>query len=167
MTVTANNRPLFRMERFTWVLLTIMAGFLVAALFSAFFMQETAQGLSADSYLTDNSPEAVIHNAYIAYRLGDSDRLEAMYTPEAWKELEEEIRNDYNFGNYGGLDHVLGVRMKQVAIDADSATVQITRYQSYQDGFLGMRSVDSQEVEVDLVREANAWKLVDRPPFSW
>ncbi len=167
MTAAANKGPLFRMERFIWFLLAIVVGFLAAALLSVHFLQEPESALSAVSYRTDNSPAAVVYNAYIAYGLHDTDMLESVYQADTWQVLEEDSKSSYGFGMYDGLDYVFGILMEQTAIDTNSATIEITSYESYQRGFLGIRSMAAVKTAVHLVREANEWKLVDRFPFTW
>ena len=101
---TTTTGPLFRHERIMWLLIAIVGGFLVAALLSVLFMQDAVPRLSAASYRMDNTPEVVIHNAYIAYSLGDRDMLKTLYTPAAWQELEESINYGHSFYSWPRAD---------------------------------------------------------------
>ncbi len=156
---TAPNGPLLRLDRFTWFLLVIVGSILAVVLFSIRGGQDTLPSIY--TYQTGDSPEVVLHNAYIAYHLGDKATLEALYMPDAWQEFGEDMQNDYRFGSVGGYAQVYGMRVGQARITTDQAQVQITRYISSPRGFLGMRSIKAVTFEATLGRVDGEWKVAD------
>ncbi|HIC89394.1 MAG TPA: nuclear transport factor 2 family protein [Anaerolineae bacterium] len=116
--------------------------------------------LGQDEYLNEDSPAAVVHDAFIAAQRGDQERLESFFSQEALTKEGEQIPRPplREFSDYGRRLQVHKVRIRE-----NRAWVDITIHNFRARAPFG-RSEWSSNFTVELRREEGRWKIVT-PPF--
>lgn len=149
-------------DRFTISLLILIGTLFLAALISVLAHRDRADP-QAPHYRTDNSPEAVVHNGYLALQRGETARYEQLFTPARWAELnEKEAGILYGYYSPGPF----GLKVVDAAVDNGAAVVTVAVYFTDEHGFLGLRSVRADQWTINVEQVDGQWKLLDRLPHS-
>lgn len=148
-----------KLDKFTWAVIAVIAVLLVAAVISV-----TRTGnVAADeiSYMEENTPEAPVHNAFVAMQRGDRTRAREQYSQDVLAALEEQQGWDPFSQTTSGR---MARRLRIVAVepdpeDPDRALVTFVIDTYSRGGPFGAGSTWSREVTVEVVREEGAWKI--------
>ena len=153
----------WQLDRFTVSLLVLIGALFLVALVAAVANRDQTDLEALPLYRTDNSPEAVVYNGYLALQRGERDRYKNLFAPERWAELNEK-EGDMLYGYYGGGP--FGLKMVDATVDGSAAVVTVAVYRADDRGFLGLRSIRAEQWTVDVEQVDGQWKLAHRLPRS-
>jgi hypothetical protein len=145
-----------KVDRFTWIVIGIVAALLIAAIVSV--------NLTGDreppAYLENDTPAAPVYNAFLALQQGDVTKARSYYNDDAFAESEGVPSfpplESYPSGTARRL------RITDVQVDEsnpDRALVTFTLDTYWNAGPFGSGSIDSYERTVEVVKEDGVWKL--------
>lgn len=152
-----------KIDKFSLVVIGVVLLLLIAAIV-------TVNRVGSDSsdtveYLTEDSPEAPVHNAFIALQKGELFTAREQYAAR----IVDEKNPDYQYsplsnngGRYGAGDRAQRLRILSVDIDEenpDQALVTFTVDTYSNSGPFGTGSTWSSQRTVEVVREEGAWKI--------
>ena len=163
MSDTAAPGRFWQLDRFTIGLLVLIGALFLAALVSVVANRGHADREALPQYRTDNNPEAVVYNGYLALQRGERDQYEKLFAPERWEELNEK-EGDMLYGYYGG--GAFGLKVVDATVDGSAAVVTVAVYRADERGFLGLRSIRAEQWTVDVEQVDGQWKLAHRLPQS-
>ncbi|NPA91052.1 MAG: hypothetical protein GXO55_06350 [Chloroflexi bacterium] len=137
----------------------IWGGFVLFLLALGIFMALRSNPASEWQYLPDEStPEAVVHNAYVAASRGDLDRFLSYFDPSVWpqKDLITAV-------------HMVGIDASQLSIGraevtGDTARVPVEHVWSAGGGLFGVDFYTQREW-VRLKRKGDRWYITTSLPF--
>jgi len=151
----AKGLSILRQDRFLLAILSVIGLLIVIALALFFFRQ------SAQTYLNDNTPEAVVHNYVLALQKADFQR--------AYNFLDEKngkptfIQFHQAFINNQLNTSTAAVQIGEVTITGDEASVSLSLLQSGGGPFAD--TFRSTQVAT-TVRQSGTWKI-DQMPFPF
>lgn len=148
-----------KLDKFTWAVIAVIALLIVAAVVSV--TRSSGAAVDEMTYLEDNSPEAPVHNAFVALQRGDRTRAREQYSQTILDELGGEKGWDPFSGNMGDRS---ARRLRIVAVepdaeDADRALVSFVIDTYSRGGLFGAGNTWSREGTVEVVREDGTWKI--------
>lgn len=163
MSDSAAPNRFWQLDRFTISLLVLVGTLFLAALISVLVNSDRTAPEALPQYRTDNSPEAVVYNGYLALQRGEMDQYEKLFAPERWEELNEKD-GDMLFGYYSS--GTFGLKVVDAVVDGSAAVVTVAVYRTDNRGFFGLRSVQANQWTVDVEQVDGEWKLLHRLPQS-
>ncbi len=147
-----------KIDKFTWAVVAVIALLVVAAVISV-----TTSGGASDevAYLEDGSPEAPIHNAFVALQRGDRTRARAQYSQEVLDQLDGEQGWDPFSQTMSGQS---ARRMRITTVepdpeDPDRALVSFVIDTYNRGGLFGAGNTWSRAGTVEVVQEEGVWKI--------
>ncbi|RIK35631.1 MAG: hypothetical protein DCC57_23170 [Chloroflexi bacterium] len=148
-----------KLDKFTWAVIAVIALLIVAAVVSV--TRSSGAAVEETAYLEDNSPEAPVHNAFVALQRGDRTRARAQYSQAILDELDGEKGWDPFSGTMGdrAARRLRIVSVQPDAEDADRALVSFVIDTYSRGGLFGAGSTWSREGTVEVVREEGVWKI--------
>ncbi len=147
-----------RLDKFTLAVLAVVGVLLVAAIITV----NRVGGVAQEDYRTIDAPETPVFNAFLALQNGDISTARAQYSEKVLDEANDQ-------GGYGPLrgesyyqDNRRRMRLLSTAVDAEDpdrayVTVAIDNYSS--GGLFNRGSTWTSERVVEVVREADEWKI--------
>lgn len=160
MSNTAAGR-FWQPDRLTISLLVLIGALFLAALISVLASRDRTDLEARPRYRTDNSPEAVVYNGYLALQRQEMDQYEKLFTPKRWEELNEK-EGDMLFGYHD--PGTFGLKVVDAVINGSTAVVTVAIYHVDERGFLGLRSFRTDQWTVDIKQFDGQWKLLNRLP---
>ncbi len=151
----------WQLDRFTISLLVLIGTLFLVALVSVVANRDRTNAEALPLYRTDNSPEAVVYNGYLALQRGEMDQYEKLFAPEHWVELTEKD-GEILYGYYGG--GTFGLKVVDAAVDDSAAVVTVAVYRTDNRGFFGLRSLQADQWTVAVEQVDGQWKLAERLP---
>ena len=148
-------------DRFTVSLLVLIGALFLVALISVLANRDRADLEARPQYRTDNSPEAVVYNGYLALQRREMDQYKKLFAPERWEELSE--KEGDMLGGYHSPG-TFGLKVVAAAVDGGTAAVTVAIYHVDERGFLGLRSFRADQWTVDIAQFDGQWKLLNRLP---
>ena len=151
---------MFKMDKFIWAVIIIVVLVLVAAVITVNLTG--GEGWGEPTYLTEDTPEAVVHNAFVAFMNQDYAKAHQYYTDDALagrSSLDEKAI-------YRPNDDNQRLRIKNINYLDDGeaiVTVAIDHYSS--EGPFGGGNTWSYEMRLKVVREEDGWKIDTREFF--
>ena len=149
---------MFKMDKFTWAIILIVILVLAAAVITVNLTG--GEGWGEASYLDENTPEAAVHNAFVAFMNQDYAKARQYYATEV---LADDKRTDPFPGGrevYGPGDTNRRLRIKGVSyIDADESMVTIIIDYYYTSGLFSGGNTWSTERVVKVLQEEGEWKI--------
>jgi hypothetical protein len=148
-----------RIDRFTWVVILVVAALLIAAVITV--NRTGATGEAPLEYRTVDEPATPVYNAFLAMQRGDVATAREQYS----KRILEEQRNGYDpFVGRGYVDERNSRRLRIVeseidANDPDKALVTIEIDSYYPGGLFGGGNTSSIRRTLQVIREEERWKL--------
>ncbi|MXZ42953.1 MAG: hypothetical protein F4Z18_14625 [Caldilineaceae bacterium SB0666_bin_21] len=151
----------WQLDRFTIGLLVLIGTLFLVALVSVVANRDQTDIEPLPLYRTDNSPEAVVYNGYLALQRGEMDQYEKLFAPERWEELNEKD-GDILFGYYS--PDTFRLKVVDAAVDDSAAVVTVAVYHTDDRGIFGFRSVQATQWTIDVELVDGQWKLLNRLP---
>jgi hypothetical protein len=148
-----------KLDKFTWAVMGVIALLIVAAVVSV--TRSSGASVEETAYLEEDSPEAPVHNAFVALQRGDRTRAREQYSQGILGELDGEQGWD-PFSNAMGDRSARRMRIVAVepdAEDADRALVSFVIDTYSRGGLFGAGNTWSREGTVEVVREEGTWKI--------
>ncbi len=152
-----------KLDKFTWIILAVVAALLIAAVIS---VNRAAPSAGEPGYQTDDSPAAPVYNLFLALEAGNIAGARRYYTEAALAEMDKT-------GGMGPLESYRpngSQRLRITDVSTDDAepdrayvTIVIDTYDN--NGLFGSGSSYSYERTVEVVREADEWKIADPEYF--
>ena len=161
MSDTTVSGRFWQLDRFTISLLVLIGTLFLVALVSVATNRDQTDIEALPQYRTDNTPEAVVYNGYLALQRGEMDQYEKLFTPERWEELNEK-EDGMPFGYYSR--GTFGLKVVNATVDGSAAVVTVAVYRTDDRGFLGLRSIQADQWTVDVEQFDGQWKLRNRLP---
>jgi hypothetical protein len=149
---------MFKMDKFTWGIVIVVLVVLVAAVITVNLTG--GEGWGEASYLAEDTPEAVVHNAFVAFMNQDFAEARQYYSAEV---LADDKRGDPFPGTgerYFPNDTNRRLRIKTINhVDDGEAivTVSIDYYSS--GGPFGGGETWSRERILNVIQEEGEWKI--------
>lgn len=149
------------MDRFSWIVIAVVGLLLLAAVGVAVVRPD--QGAPAQEvYLEEDTPEGVVHDAFVAFLRRDSERLKSYFS--------QRVRDSYDKENrWPAFEYYPGsgsrrMRIERVEMLSDNrATVSIAIDTYSPGGLFGQSNVWTNRQTVTLVREAHGqeehWRI--------
>jgi len=145
------------MDRFSWIVIGVVGLLLLAAVGVATL--RPGQGAAAQEvYLEQDTPEGVVHDAYVAYLSQDSVKMESYYSKRVQAIFKKD--NQRPTSNYYPDQQSRRMRVESVKnLAADQATV-IFAIDTYSPGGLfDQGNVWTNRQTLMLIREDGGWKI--------
>jgi hypothetical protein len=146
-----------KMDRFTWAVVVLVVILLVSAVATLSFTAGRGSQ-SADDYLPTDSPEAVVHNAYVAMLSGDANRARQYYSTAVLESEESMFKNRFDTFYVGDRNQRLRILMVERQSE-ESALVTIALDTYSTGGLFDGGSTWTQRQTLPLVREDSSWKI--------
>lgn len=145
-----------KQDRFlTGILIGI--GILVVVALAVFFLRKDSQ-----SYISDTTPEGVVHNYVLAILNGDYEKAYGYLADLEDKPTYQEFRDAFIKGMVNPSTSAVDVGVAQIS--TDTATVEVAMINNPSDPFsTGYRDVQ----RAVLVRQEGAWKLSAMPGYYY
>lgn len=146
-----------KMDRFTWAVVVVVVLLLVGAV--ATLSLTGGQGnQSVEAYLPEDSPEAAVHNAYVATTRGDANTARQYYSTEVLESDEGMFRNRFdNFYPQNRNQRLRILSVERQGEDSALVTVAIDNYSA--GGLFDSGSTWTQRQTIPLIREEGRWKI--------
>jgi len=149
-------------DRFTWIVIGIVALLLIAAIVSV----NLAGSREQPAYLEDDTPAAPVYNAFLALQEGNITKARSYYTARVLQETKDvpdfpPLESRQSMG--ARRLRITDVRVDESDPDRASVTFTLDIYRNA--GPFGSGSTDSYERTVEVVREDGVWKLNAREFF--
>lgn len=152
-----------KLDKFTWIVLIVVALLLIGSVITV--MLNNGRGVGTEpTYMEEDSPEAPVHNAFVAFQLGEITMARRQYSAQVLEEVDKQ-------SPYGPLQQetiyderrtARRLRIVDVAVDADDPDVAYVTYvqDNYNnEGLFGGGSTWSTRRTVQVIREDGRWKL--------
>jgi len=149
---------MFKMDKFTWAIIIAVIVVLVAAVITVNLTG--GDGWGEATYLVEDSPEAVVHNAFLAFLNQDVAKARQYYTAEV---LEDDLKGERFPGersSYYTDNTNQRLQIKNVShVDDGEAmvTVVIDYYSS--GGLFGGGNTWSRERMLKVIEKEEEWKI--------
>ncbi len=149
---------MFKMDKFTWAIIIGVLVVLVAAVITVNLT--SGEGWGEASYLDEDAPEAVVHNAFVAFLNQDFAKARQYYSAEVFKEDERAERFPGEREFYYPTDMNRRLRIKSVNyVDDGEAMVTVTIDYYSAGGLFGGGNTWSRERMLKVVQEEGEWKI--------
>lgn len=144
-----------RFDRFTWAVIGVVVLLIAAAVLTVTL---GGQDWSSDAYLDEDTPAAVVHDAYLALMRNDMARARGYFSNRVLAETEKEIPFVERFAYL--RDQNTRLRILEVTMEGEDkalVTVAIDRYTP--GGLFDANTIWTDRRTIPLVREADGWKI--------
>lgn len=146
-----------KFDRFTWGVLIAVALLLIAAVITANLRSAPAQDVPL-TYLDEDSPQAVVYNAYVATRYGDATKLEDLYSASVLAEEEMRWMRNQMVSRSDQQQRMRILRVEQLTENRALVTIAIDYY--YQSGGLfNSGSSSTNRRDISVIREDGRWVI--------
>jgi hypothetical protein len=146
-----------KMDRFTWAVVIGVALLLVGAM-TTLSLTGVRGDQRTEEYLTEDSPEAAVYNAYVATRRGDANTARQHYSTKVLASDDGMFGN--RFDNFYPQQNNQRLRILSVERQDDESalvTIAIDNYSS--GGIFDSGSTWTQRQTIPLIREEGRWKI--------
>lgn len=148
-----------KLDKFTWAVIGVVVLLLIAAVVTV--NVTGGEGVQAREYLPQDTPEAPVYNAFLAFQRGDLTKAREQYSERVLGRYERD-----------GYDPIAGrststsssqrlriLEVEPVSDDPDRALVTFVLDTYYQGGLFGSGSTSSRQGTVEVVREDGVWRI--------
>lgn len=145
-----------RFDRFTWTVVGVVVLLIVAAILTVTL--GGGQGWSGDAYLNEDTPSAVVHDAYLALVRNDLARARSHFSSRVLAETEKNVPFAERFSYISNQNTRL--RILKVTMEGEDkalVTVAIDRYAP--GGLFNDSTIWTDRRTIPLVREPDGWKI--------
>lgn len=148
-----------RLDKFTLVVLGVVGLLLVAAVFS---VNRGSIAPEAQTYQTEDTPQAPVVNAFLALQQGDLAKARQQYS----QAVLDQVEKDPGYGPLRGQGYYSEpsrrLRVTETRIDPDNpdrayVTAAVDNYST--GGLFSSGSTYTSERVVEVVRQDGAWKI--------
>ncbi|MCL4835018.1 MAG: hypothetical protein KJZ86_21430 [Caldilineaceae bacterium] len=145
------------MDRFSWIVISAVGLLLVAAV--GFATLGPSQGTTAEEvYLEQDTPEGVVHDAFIAFLRRDTERMKGYFS----KRVQDTFDRDQRWPNLDYYPDTNSRRMRIESVDQPSenrATVTVAIDNYSPGGIFNQGNVWTNRQLLTLVKEESGWKI--------
>jgi hypothetical protein len=154
-----------RLDRFSWIVIAIIALLLVAAVITANITG--GQGWGQPTYLDEETPAAAVHNAYVAFLEQDPFRARQYYTEEVLANVDDKdgLGGPF-FQDRFFREQSRRLRILEVQFQGDeraTVTFSIDHYSG--GGLFDTGSTWTMRRTVPVVQEDGHWKIASEEFF--
>ncbi|MBK8050313.1 MAG: hypothetical protein IPK16_26340 [Anaerolineales bacterium] len=147
-----------KLDKFTWIVLALVAILLVAAVVTV--SRSGAQ--QPLEYRTDDSPEAPVVNAFIAFQKGDMAVARRQYSAQVLKEVDSvtgygPLRGEPYYGDASRRLRLIETNVDDQNPDRAYVSFAIDNYST--GGLFNQGQTWSTDRVVEVIREDGAWKI--------
>lgn len=145
------------MDRFSWIVIAVVGLLLLAAVGVAVLRPE--QDASAqETYLEQNTPDGVVHDAFVAFLRRDTERVKSYYSQRVRDTFEKESRwPSFDYYPEAGSRRM---RIERVEMNGDNrATVSIAIDSYSPGGLFNQGNVWTNRQTLTLIRENEQWRI--------
>jgi hypothetical protein len=154
---------MFKMDKFTWAIIIVVIVVLLAAVITVNLTG--GDGWGEATYLDEDTPEAVVHNAFVAFMNQDFAKARQYYSDEVFKDDVRVARFPGEREYYYPNDMNRRLRIKSVSHVDDGETIVTAVIDYYsREGLFGGGNTWSRERMLKVVRDEGKWKI-DTPEF--
>lgn len=149
---------MFKLDKFTWAIIIVVVLVLAAAVITVNLTG--GEGWGEPTYLTEDTPEAAVHNAFVAFMNQDYAKARRYYSAGVLEGDERGEPFPGKGGRFPPFDANQRLRIRNVDYLDDGeaiVTVAIDHYSS--DGPFGGGETWSREVRLKVVQEKDGWKI--------
>jgi hypothetical protein len=155
-----------KLDKFTWAVIGVVLLLLVAAVVTV--NVTGGQGVEAQEYMPQDTPEAPVYNAFLALQRGDLTKAREQYSETI---LQQNQKDNYDpfagrTTSGSGSQRLRIIKTEPVPDDPDRALVTFMQDTYNQGGLFGAGSTWSRESTVEVIREEDGWKI-NTPEFFW
>ncbi len=155
---------MFKMDKFIWAVIIIVVLVLVAAVITVNLTG--GAGWGEPTYLDEDTPEAAVHNAFVAFMNQDFAKARQYYTDDALESDQSERAFLGEKDIYRPNDNNQRLRIRSVKyLDDGEAVVTIAIDHYSAGGLFGGGDTWSNERVLKVVREEDGWKIDTREFF--
>jgi hypothetical protein len=149
-----------KLDKFTWGVIGAVVLLLVAAVITV--NVTGGGGVEAQAYLPPDTPEAPVYNAFLALQRGDLTTAREQYSEAILEEFGRDGTYDplnSRATSVGSSQRLRILKTETFTDDPDRALVSFAQDTYNQGGLFASGSTWSREGTVEVVREANGWKI--------
>jgi len=145
------------MDRFSWIVI-VAVGLLLLAAVGVATLRPGQDAASQEVYLEQDTPDGVVHDAFVAFLQQDSVRMKSYFSQRVRDAFEQNDR-------WPNLDYFPDSSSRRMRIERvemiseDRATVAIVVDNYNRGGFLAQSNVWSSRQTLTLIREEDHWKI--------
>lgn len=148
-----------KLDKFTWVVMGIVALLLVAAVITV--NRTGGAGIESQEYKPLDTPEAPVYNAFLAIQRGDLTKAREQYSKTVLAELNKDKNYDpfAGRGSSSGSSQRLRILKTEPADDPKRALVSFVVDSYNQGGIFDTGSTYSRDGTLEVVQEDGGWKI--------
>ncbi|HEY54298.1 MAG TPA: hypothetical protein G4N94_12680 [Caldilineae bacterium] len=156
---------MFKPDKFTWTIIIVVVLVLAAAVITVNLTG--GAGWGEPTYLTEDTPEAAVHNAFVAFMKQDYAKARQYYSAQV---LDNEGRGEPFPGKGGRIyphdaNQRLRIRSVDYLEDGEAIVTVVIDYYA-PGGLFGGGDAWSRKMVLRVVREEDGWKI-DTPEFFY
>lgn len=146
-----------KIDRFTLAIILGVLLLVIAAVVTVLFTGERA-GQSTE-YLNEDTPEAVVHDAFLATARNEPDVAMSYYSRDVREDDDNlRFRERFNYYDSGRTSRRLRILNADISEDGDKAYVTVAIDNFHQGGLFDSGTSTFRRT-IPLVREDDAWKI--------
>jgi hypothetical protein len=147
-----------KLDKFTWTVIGVVLLLIVAAIVTV--SRTGGKGVETPTYMDEDTPEAAVHNAFIALQQGDRTRAEAQYS----QAVRDDIEGQSGWDPFGARPTNTASRLRITNVEIDDedpnrALVSFVQDTFSRGGLFNAGSTWSREGTVEVVQEEDGWKI--------
>jgi hypothetical protein len=149
-----------KLDKFTWTVIGVVVLLLVAAVITV--NMTSGVGSAPQDYQPNDTPEAPVYNAFLAFQRGDLTRAREQYSQKVLDEFGKETGYDPLSGRTTSTSTSQRLRILKTELipdDPDRALVTFVQDTYNQGGPFGAGNTWSRQGTVEVIREADGWKI--------
>jgi hypothetical protein len=147
-----------KLDKFTWAVIGVVLLLLVAAVVTV--NVTGGQGVEAQEYRTQDTPEAPVYNAFLALQRGDVTKAREQYSEAILEQFQKDNYDPFvGRTNSASSQRLRILKTELVPDDPDRALVTFMQDTYNQGGPFGAGSTWSREITVEVIREDGVWKI--------
>lgn len=150
---------IFKLDRFTWIVLVAVTALLIAAVVTV--NRSASDTGDALAYRTVDAPETPVYNAFVATERGELYRAREQYTATVLEQMERDRFDPFTSG-YRNSDTSRQLRIVAVEIDEadpNRALVTVIEDNYSPSGPFGSGNTWSNQRTIPVAREDDVWKI--------
>lgn len=145
------------MDRFSWIVISVV-GLLLLAAVGAATLRPSEDAAAPETYLEQETPDGVVHDAFVAFLRRDTERMKSYFS----QRVRENFDRDQRWPNIDYYPETGSRRMRIESVEMQGenrATITIAVDNYNPGGLFNQGNVWTSRQTLTLVLEQDGWKI--------